>query len=62
MKKAAKTKDYSELDETIRTKVAGMAYNQGQGKCLNIHTLVQWRNKEKPSSKQVMAGQCSAGQ
>jgi hypothetical protein len=53
MKKATKTKDYTELDEAIRIKVAAMAYNKGQGKCINVHTLVARRNAEKPLSKQV---------
>ncbi|KAF2362077.1 Ankyrin repeat [Trinorchestia longiramus] len=53
MKKATKTKDYNELDEAIRIKVGAMAYNKGQGKCLNVHCLVARRNAEKPLSKQI---------
>ena len=53
MKKATKTKDYNELDETIKAKIAKYCYNNGQGKNLPIHEFVLRRNKERPPSKQV---------
>ncbi|XP_069188418.1 transient receptor potential cation channel subfamily V member 5 [Procambarus clarkii] len=53
MKKANKTKDFSELDETIRSKIPKYIYNGGEGKCLPIHQLVLRRNKERPPSKEI---------
>ena len=53
MKKATKTKDYNELDETIKAKVTQYTYNNGAGKSKPIHDFVLRRNKERPPSKQV---------
>ncbi|KAG7169642.1 Transient receptor potential cation channel subfamily V member 5-like [Homarus americanus] len=53
MKKANKSKEYSELDETIRSKIPKYVYNGGDGKCLPIHRLVLRRNKERPPSKEI---------
>ncbi|XP_068237254.1 transient receptor potential cation channel subfamily V member 5 [Palaemon carinicauda] len=53
MKKATKTKEYSELDETIKSKMPKYMYNAGEGKCMPIHHLVLRRNKERPPSKTI---------
>ncbi|XP_045115765.1 transient receptor potential cation channel subfamily V member 5-like [Portunus trituberculatus] len=53
MKKANKSKDYGELDETIRSKIPKYAYDGGLGRCLPIHKMVLRRNKERPPSKEI---------
>ncbi|XP_071540423.1 uncharacterized protein nan isoform X2 [Panulirus ornatus] len=53
MKKANKSKEYSELDETIRSKIPKYTYHGGEGKCLPIHKVVLRRNKERPPSKEI---------
>lgn len=56
MKKATKSKEYSELDETIRSKIPKYMYGGGDGKCLPIHNFILRRNKERPPSKEVRKG------
>lgn len=48
MKKAAQNKNYSELDEAIKSKVEPFLFNNGEGKLIPVSQLVLMRNKERP--------------
>lgn len=43
MKKANRTKNYTELDETIRNELNRFLYNGGQGKIVHIREIVKIR-------------------
>ena len=47
MKKANRTKNYKELDETIRDNLKRFLYNGGEGKIVHIREIVQQRCKDK---------------
>lgn len=47
MKKANRTKNYKELDETIKNELKRFLYNDGQGKIVHIRDIVQARCKDK---------------
>ena len=53
MKEASKTKDFSQVDEAIHTKVPPYLYNDGQGKMIHCSYLVMLRNKDRPKHKLV---------
>ena len=46
-------KDYKELDEAIRAKVAPFLYNDGDGKMVPIAQLACLRNRDRSVRKQV---------
>nr|XP_018900825.1 PREDICTED: uncharacterized protein LOC109032930 [Bemisia tabaci] len=51
MKRAARTKQFAELDHAIKTKVEPFLYNKGEGRLIPISHLVLIRNKERPRHK-----------
>lgn len=53
MKRASQTKQFAELDHTLRTKVEPFLYNKGKGKWIPIDKLVMLRNKDRPKHKMV---------
>ncbi|KAK2713308.1 hypothetical protein QYM36_009239 [Artemia franciscana] len=52
MKMAAKTRNYSEVDEAIRAMVKPYLYNGGAGKLVHVAHMVINRNKDRPKHKQ----------
>ncbi|XP_023327676.1 uncharacterized protein LOC111700850, partial [Eurytemora carolleeae] len=54
-KKAMLTKNYKELDDTIRQKVPPFLYNNGKGKWIHCAHLACLRNRDRPKSKQFEA-------
>lgn len=53
MKRASQTKQFAELDHTLRTKVEPFLYNKGKGKWIPVDKLVMLRNKDRPKHKMV---------
>lgn len=53
MKRASQTKQFAELDHTLRTKVEPFLYNKGKGKWIPIDKLVMLRNKDRPKHKML---------
>jgi hypothetical protein len=53
MKKAIKTKNYQELEDTIKKEVTPYLYNGGAGRMVPIQELVMLRNVDRPPNKQV---------
>lgn len=53
MKKASKTKDFTEVDKTIVEMVEPCLYNKGQGKMVHIAHLVLLRNRGRAKTKLV---------
>ncbi|XP_065581675.1 uncharacterized protein LOC136041060 isoform X1 [Artemia franciscana] len=53
MKMAAKTRNYSEVDEAIRAMVKPYLYNGGAGKLVHVAHMVINRNKDRPKHKQL---------
>lgn len=53
MKKAVQTKNYTELDNAIKTQVEPMLYNKGEGKMIPIAKLVLLRNRDRSRAKWV---------
>nr|CAH0100413.1 unnamed protein product [Daphnia galeata] len=51
MKKASKTKDFTEVDKTIVEMVEPCLYNKGQGKMVHIAHLVLLRNRGRAKTK-----------
>ncbi|CAG5117325.1 unnamed protein product [Candidula unifasciata] len=47
MKKARWTKNYTEVDDRIKTEVRQFLYNEGEGKLIPIVDLVKFRNKDR---------------
>ena len=53
MKIAVKTKDFTQVDQTIVEKVEPCLYNKGAGKMIHIAHLVLLRNRDRPKHKLV---------
>lgn len=53
MKKAVQTKNYTELDNAIKTQVEPMLYNKGEGRMIPIAKLVLLRNRDRSRAKWV---------
>lgn len=53
MKRATQTKQFAELDHSLRTKVEPFLYNKGKGKWIPVDKLVLLRNKDRPRHKMV---------
>lgn len=53
MKKAVQAKNFSELDNAIKTQVEPMLYNKGEGRMIPIAKLVLLRNRDRSRAKWV---------
>lgn len=53
MKKAVQTKNFTELDNAIKTQVEPMLYNKGEGRMIPIAKLVLLRNRDRSRAKWV---------
>ena len=53
MKRAMVKKDYKEIDETIKAKVAPFLYNNGDGAMVPIAQMAYVRNRDRSERKMV---------
>lgn len=53
MKKAVQTKNFTELDNAIKTQVEPMLYNKGEGRMIPIAKLVLLRNRDRSRARWV---------
>lgn len=53
MKKAVQTKQFTELDNAIKTQVEPMLYNNGEGRMIPIAKLVLLRNRDRSRARWV---------